>query len=80
MRAAPRNSSAMATGLLVAPGRPDALAAGLSRILETPGLRKDLVPRRPACAVVAHHTLGVRADAIAEVYHGVVPAGAGENQ
>jgi glycosyltransferase involved in cell wall biosynthesis len=67
------------TGLLVAPGRPDALAAGLSRILDTPGLRKDLVAAARD-AVVAHHALAVRADAIAEVYRGVVPARAREKQ
>jgi glycosyltransferase involved in cell wall biosynthesis len=65
------------TGLLVAPGRPDALAAGLSRILDTPGLRNDLVAAARH-AVLAHHALNVRADAIAEVYRGVVPAGTGD--
>jgi glycosyltransferase involved in cell wall biosynthesis len=59
------------TGLLVAPGRPDELAAVLSRVLETPTLRHDLaVAAREN--VVAHHTLEARATALAGVYRAVV--------
>jgi glycosyltransferase involved in cell wall biosynthesis len=58
------------TGLLVAPGQPDALAAGLSRILGTPGLRHDLASAARD-AVVARHTLAARAEALAGVYRSV---------
>ncbi len=61
------------TGLLVAPGRPDALAAELSRVLGTPGLGDDLAVRARA-AVVAHHTLAVRAEALASLYCSLAPA------
>jgi glycosyltransferase involved in cell wall biosynthesis len=63
------------TGLLVAPGQPDALAAGLSRMLGTPGLRHDLASAARD-AVVARHTLAARADALAGVYRGVARRGA----
>ena len=58
------------TGLLVAPGRADALAAGLDRMLAAPALRHELA----AAArhdVVAHHTLAARADAVAGMYRAV---------
>ena len=58
------------TGLLVAPGRPEALAAGLSRILDEPGLRHDLVAAARSAAV-AQHALAVRADALAGIYREV---------
>jgi glycosyltransferase involved in cell wall biosynthesis len=58
------------TGLLVAPGRPEALAAGLSRLLGAPALRRHLTAEARA-GVVAHHTLAVRARALAEVYRAV---------
>jgi glycosyltransferase involved in cell wall biosynthesis len=62
------------TGLLVQPGRPDALAAGLSRMLDAP----DLACRLATAArenVVAHHTLEARADALVGVYHAVAGPG-----
>ena len=66
------------TGLLVAPGRPEALAVGLSRILEEPGLRHDLVAAARS-AVVAQHALAVRAGALAGIYRDVAaPATGGE--
>jgi glycosyltransferase involved in cell wall biosynthesis len=58
------------TGLLVQPGRPDALAAGLSRMLDTPGLARRLATAARE-NVVAHHTLEARADALAGVYRAV---------
>jgi glycosyltransferase involved in cell wall biosynthesis len=64
------------TGLLVAPGRPDELAAGLSRLLGAPALRHELAAAARA-NVVAHHTLEVRADALAGVYRSVAGCGAG---
>ncbi len=64
------------TGLLVAPGRPEALAAGLSRILDEPGLRHDLVVAARH-AVVAQHALAVRADALAAIYREVTAREAG---
>ena len=63
------------TGLLVAPGRPDELAAGLSRLLDTPALQHELAAAARA-NVVAHHTLGARADAMAGVYRCVTGPGA----
>ena len=65
------------TGLLVAPGRPDALAAGLDRLLGAPALRHELA----AAArhdVVAHHTLAARARAVADLYREVARARATE--
>lgn len=62
------------TGLLVAPGRPEALAAGLSRILDSPQLRKDLAAAARQSAV-AHHALAVRAASIAGVYREVARTG-----
>jgi glycosyltransferase involved in cell wall biosynthesis len=61
------------TGLLVAPGRPDALAAGLSRILGAPALRRHLAAEARA-GVVARHTLAVRAGELADVYRTVARA------
>jgi glycosyltransferase involved in cell wall biosynthesis len=61
------------TGLLVAPGRPDALAAGLSRILGAPALRRHLAAEARA-GVVARHTLAVRAGELADVYRTVAGA------
>ena len=63
------------TGLLVGPGRPDALAAGLNRLICAPGLRHDLAvaARR---VVVAHHTLAARADALVGVYGALARTGA----
>jgi glycosyltransferase involved in cell wall biosynthesis len=58
------------TGLLVAPGRPDALAAGLNRMFGTPGLRHQLATAARD-GVVAHHTLAARADAVAREYRAV---------
>jgi glycosyltransferase involved in cell wall biosynthesis len=55
------------TGLLVTPGRPDALAAGLSRLLGTPGLSDDLTARA-LNGVVAHHTIAARAETVADLY------------
>jgi glycosyltransferase involved in cell wall biosynthesis len=63
------------TGLLVPPGRPDALAAGLSRLLGRPALRHDLTTAARA-RVLAHHTLSVRADTMASLYRSVVRPGA----
>jgi glycosyltransferase involved in cell wall biosynthesis len=63
------------TGLLVAPGRPDALAAGLRRILGAPGLRDELVVAARN-GVVAHHTLDARAAVLAGVYRSLVHPGA----
>ena len=41
-------------GLLVAPGRPDALAAALTRILEEPGLRERLAAgAKPSVAALS---------------------------
>ena len=66
------------TGLLVAPGRPEALAAGLSRIFDEPGLRHDLVVAARSAAV-AQHALAVRADALAGIYREVaVPVTGGD--
>jgi glycosyltransferase involved in cell wall biosynthesis len=61
------------TGLLVAPGRPDALAAGLSRLLGTPGLSDDLTARA-LNRVVAHHTITARAETVAHLYRSLTPA------
>jgi glycosyltransferase involved in cell wall biosynthesis len=61
------------TGLLVAPGQPAALAAGLDRMLGTPGLRHDLASAARH-DVVAHHTLAARADAVAGLYREVARA------
>jgi glycosyltransferase involved in cell wall biosynthesis len=63
------------TGLLVAPGRPEALAASLRRILEEPSLGRDLVGAARN-AVVTQHALAVRADALAGIYRALVPAAA----
>lgn len=62
------------TGLLVAPGEPDALAAGLNRILGAPELRRDLASAARE-AVVARHTLAARAEALAGVYRGAARGG-----
>ena len=45
------------TGLLVAPGQPDALAAGLNRMLGAPELRRHLAAAARD-GVVARHSLG----------------------
>ena len=75
--ASPSSSRTAKTGLLVAPGQPDALAAGLSRILGAPGLRHDLASAARD-GVVARHTLAVRAEALADVYRALLErAGAG---
>lgn len=62
------------TGLLVAPGRPDALAAGLNRLLGTSGLRHDLT-EEARNAVVARHTIAARAETMAQLYYSLTPAG-----
>jgi glycosyltransferase involved in cell wall biosynthesis len=62
------------TGLLVAPGRPDVLAASLTRLLSEPGLRRELAAAARD-AVVAHHTLEIRADAFADIYRELAPGG-----
>jgi glycosyltransferase involved in cell wall biosynthesis len=60
------------TGLLVEPGRADALAAGLNRLLGTSGLREDL--REGARnGVVAHHTIAARAETVAHLYRSLTP-------
>lgn len=64
------------TGLLVAPGRPDALAAALSRMLALPQLRHDLAAAARE-RVVARHAITVRADTIASLYRSVARSGAG---
>jgi glycosyltransferase involved in cell wall biosynthesis len=64
------------TGLLVPPGRADALADGLSRMLGTPGLRHELASAARH-GVVERHTLVDRAEAVAGVYRAVARAGAG---
>jgi glycosyltransferase involved in cell wall biosynthesis len=56
------------TGLLVAPDRPDALAAGLNRLFGTSGLR-DKLTEEARNAVVARHTIAVRAQTMAQLYH-----------
>jgi glycosyltransferase involved in cell wall biosynthesis len=63
------------TGLLVAPGRPDELAAQLSRLLGTPALREDL-SQRARIDVVARRTIAARAETVAHVYRSMVPIGA----
>jgi glycosyltransferase involved in cell wall biosynthesis len=64
------------TGLLVAPGRPEALADGLRRILTQPRLQHDLALAARE-GVVAHHALPVRADGLADVYRRMLLAGSG---
>jgi glycosyltransferase involved in cell wall biosynthesis len=66
------------TGLLVAPGRPDELAAGLRRILDAPALQQKLATAARD-NVVAHHTLEARADALAAVYREVARPGTGRS-
>ena len=61
------------TGLLVSPGRPEALAEGISRLLGTPALRGHLTAEARA-GVVAHHALSVRAAALADIYRTVARA------
>lgn len=61
------------TGLLVAPERPDALAAGLNRLLATSGLRDDLT-EQARNAVVARHTIAARAETVARLYRSLIPA------
>ena len=63
------------TGLLVTPGRPDALSAGLSRLFGTPGLRERL-KSSARDSVLANHTLAKRAERVAALYGSLVPAGA----
>jgi glycosyltransferase involved in cell wall biosynthesis len=60
------------TGLLVAPGRPGALAAGLNRLFGTPGLRNDLAKQARQDAV-ARHTLAGRAETVATLYRSLTP-------
>ena len=64
------------TGLLVAPGRADALAAGLNRMLGAPELRQELATAARH-GVVARHTLAARAEAVAGMYRALARAGAG---
>jgi glycosyltransferase involved in cell wall biosynthesis len=64
------------TGLLVAPGQPEALAAGLSRILSSPGLRHDLAAAARD-GVMARHTLAGRAESVASLYRALARPGAG---
>lgn len=61
------------TGLLFAPGRPDALAARLNRLFGTPGLRHKLT-EEARNAVVARHTIAVRAETMAHLYRSLHPA------
>jgi glycosyltransferase involved in cell wall biosynthesis len=62
------------TGLLVAPGEPDDLAAELNRLLGTSGLRDDL--RESARRhVVARHTIATRAETVARLYRSLTPIG-----
>ncbi len=61
------------TGLLVAPDRPDALAAGLNRLFGTSGLR-DKLTEEARNAVVARHTIAVRAETMAHLYRSLTPA------
>ena len=61
------------TGLLVEPGRADALAAGLSRLLGTAGLIDDLTTRA-LNGVVADHTIAARAETVAHLYRSLAPA------
>jgi glycosyltransferase involved in cell wall biosynthesis len=61
------------TGLLVIPGRPNELAAALNRVLQAPGLRRDLAAAARE-NVMAHHTLEARATALAGVYRSVAGA------
>jgi glycosyltransferase involved in cell wall biosynthesis len=63
------------TGLLVAPGRPDDLAAELNRLLETSGLRDDLSGKARR-GVVARHTIAARAETVAELYRSLTSVGA----
>jgi len=60
------------TGLLVAPGRPEALAAGLNRLFGTSGLRNDLAEQARK-VVVARHTIAGRAEAVATLYRSLTP-------
>jgi glycosyltransferase involved in cell wall biosynthesis len=60
------------TGLLVAPGRPDALAARLNRLFGTSGLAKDLTEQARR-GVVAGHTLAARAETVATLYRSLTP-------
>jgi glycosyltransferase involved in cell wall biosynthesis len=64
------------TGLLVPPGRADALADGLNRMLGAPGLRHELASAARH-GVVEHHTLVARAEAVAGVYRALARTGAG---
>ncbi len=64
------------TGLLVAPGRADALAAGLNRMLGAPELRQELAAAARD-GVVARHTLAARAEAVAGVYRALARARTG---
>jgi D-inositol-3-phosphate glycosyltransferase len=63
------------TGLLVAPGRPDDLAAELNRLLETSGLRDDL-SKKARRGVVARHTIAARAETVADLYRSLTSVGA----
>jgi glycosyltransferase involved in cell wall biosynthesis len=60
------------TGLLVAPGRADALAAGLSRLIGTPGLIDNLTAKA-LNGVAAHHTIAARAERVAQLYRSLTP-------
>jgi glycosyltransferase involved in cell wall biosynthesis len=61
------------TGLLVAPGRPDALAAGLNRLLGASGLRDELT-EEARNSVVERHTIAARAETVAHLYRSLTPA------
>ncbi len=67
------------TGLLVAPDRPDALAAGLNRLIGASGLR-DRLTAEARHAVVARHTIAVRAETMAHLYRSLAPAGLPEQR
>ncbi len=60
------------TGLLFAPGRPDALAAGLNRLFGTSGLR-DRLTEAARDDVVARHTVAARAETVAALYRSLTP-------
>lgn len=67
------------TGLLVTPGSPDALAAGLNRLLGTSGLR-DKVTEEARSAVVARHTIAVRAETMAHLYRSLCQAAGSDHR
>jgi glycosyltransferase involved in cell wall biosynthesis len=64
------------TGLLFASGHADALAAALNRLFGTTGLR-DRLAVTARKGVLTCHTITARAEAVADLYRSLVPAGAG---